>query len=218
MIGQAARGPIRLIVATGITLLFSVGLLAPVTAQDAASGEVTVQLNEVDGSGVSGSATLTPNGEQTDVNMTLEGPGLVGNHPTHIHTGTCSNFDPNPLFPLETVVLQSVDQTGRSVSTVDVSLDELQSGDYVVLVHLSREQITTYLACGEIPRANGDSTAATSETGGTATPTPPAATMPISGVGVPMDGENGTVIILGLGLLSASLLGGAIVTRRRQMR
>ena len=54
-------------------------------------------------------------------------------------------------YPLETVNLNPVYHEGVSESTVeDVSLTELHEGKYVILVHQSPEELTTYLVCGEI--------------------------------------------------------------------
>src|SRR5687767_13035796 len=108
MVWQTTRVRLRLLAAIGSALLlFAIAFAGLASAQDD-SGAVTVTVNEVDDSNVSGNAVLTPYEDQATVDMTLAGAGIAGNHPTHIHTGTCSNFDPNPLFPLETVVLQSL--------------------------------------------------------------------------------------------------------------
>lgn len=139
---------------SALTLVWS-ATVTPAGAVQNAEGPVTIDLDEVQDSGVAGTATFTAQDGQTTVDMTLQGPGVEGGHPTHIHTGTCSDFDPDPLIPLETVVLEFVNQTGRSTTTIDASLESLQSGDYVVLVHLSPEALTTYLVCGEIPQAQG---------------------------------------------------------------
>jgi len=231
MVWQAARVrvQVRLVAATGIVLLlFAAALAGPVSAQDD-SGPVTVTVNEVDGTNVSGNAILTPYGAQTTVDMTLEGAGIAGNHPTHIHTGTCSNFDPNPLFPLETVVLQSLDQSGKSVSTVDVSVAELQSGDYVILVHKSPEELTTYLSCGEIPRLDGAAAGTTAQpaaaTGGdhtahagaAPTPQPGVTTMPISGAGDLVDQGDQAALALSLGVMAGMIFTAALIARRRTL-
>lgn len=147
---RTARGFLIVFSVLMLTILLAGGAAAQAAAP--ANGDpVTIDLNEVEESGISGEATLAPDGDQTWVDMRLEGD-VRGNHPTHIHTGTCFNFDPNPLYPLETVVLESVDNSGKSESAVDVSLKELQSSDYVILVHFSPERLTDYLVCGEIPR------------------------------------------------------------------
>lgn len=121
----------------------------PVAAQDNES--VTLPLNEYMNSGVSGTATLEPRGNATRVTMELSGEPVTGDHPTHIHTGTCADFDPDPTYPLTTVILDDVSDAGTSVTTVeDVRLRDLLRDDYVILVHKSAEELTNYFVCGDI--------------------------------------------------------------------
>ncbi|CAA9218577.1 MAG: hypothetical protein AVDCRST_MAG93-343 [uncultured Chloroflexia bacterium] len=132
--------------------------LNALAAQDDAT-QISVELQEVENSGISGTAVLTATlgvfsaslGGDTQVSMELRGAELDGNHPTHIHTGTCDDFDPDPLYPLQTVELSAVDREGISETTVeDVTLESLREGDFVILVHQSPEELTKYLVCGEI--------------------------------------------------------------------
>ena len=117
---------------------------------------MTIPLNERENSGVSGTATLTAEGENTRVSMELSGDPLTGDHPTHIHTGTCRNFDPDPLYPLTTVILEEVSDEGVSETTVDeVALDDLLAEDYVILVHPSAEELYPELVCGNIKADKG---------------------------------------------------------------
>lgn len=169
---QTSRSPVLSMLVAVASLALAIAAPRPVAAQGTVPS-VTVDLEEVGDSNISGRAILTAAGNQTIVDMTLTGSGLRGDHPTHIHTGTCDNFDPNPLYPLETVVLQAVNRDGTSVSTVDVPLAELQRGDYVILVHHSREQLTTYLVCGGIPRVDG-TTVSTMPAAGSGAVAPPA--------------------------------------------
>ena len=114
---------------------------------------VTVDLNELDVPGISGTAVLTTTEDGgTLVSMELQGGELEGNHPTHVHDGeSCEDFDPDPLYPLETVELSEVTREGISETTLhDVSLESLVAGEYVILVHQSPEELTTYLVCGDI--------------------------------------------------------------------
>ena len=181
---MSARRPFTLVV------LLICAVMSALTVEGAAGQEngmsVTVELHEYDDSGISGTAVLsetTTNG--IHVSMVLVGAELDGNHPTHIHTGTCDNFDPNPLYPLETVNLSPDYHEGISESTVeDVDLTKLYEGKYVILVHQSPEELTTYLVCGEI----------SSGTVGTAkrvAPGDPPTThhMPVSGVGSSVGNE-----------------------------
>ncbi|MEA2525250.1 MAG: hypothetical protein QOF73_2477 [Thermomicrobiales bacterium] len=109
-----------------------------------AANEVTVTLDELNASGVSGTATLTAVGDnQTKVSIDVT--GATGDHPAHIHTGTCDDLNPNPLFPLE-----NVDANGKSETTVDVGMAELTGGGFAINLHKSQQEIGVYTACGNI--------------------------------------------------------------------
>ena len=110
--------------------------------QNPVSQDVTIKLNELNDSGVSGTATLTPMGDQTKVVLKVD--GATGDHPVHIHFGTCGNLQ-DIAFPLT-----NIDKNGISETTVDISLNDLLGGEYAINAHLSADQISTYVACGEI--------------------------------------------------------------------
>lgn len=177
--------------------------LAAGQPQDPASGEVgelTIPLNEYEGSGVSGQATLSAIEGGTRVTFAVEGDALTGDHPTHIHTGTCANFDPNPLYPLTTVILDDLSATGMSDTSVDeVTLDELLDDDFVILVHKSAAELTTYLVCGDI-----DANAAISD-------------WPSSGVGpLATDDFTSTLGLAAIALAATATAATLIVARRRE--
>jgi hypothetical protein len=111
--------------------------------ESAGGNSVTVDLAEQNGSGESGTATLTPEGEQTHVVLELSNPAS-DSQPAHIHNGTCANLDPAPAFGLPNV------ENGTSEATVDVSLDALESGQYAINVHKSNDEVDVYVACGDI--------------------------------------------------------------------
>lgn len=133
--------------AVSVVCLFST--VTPTSAQMVS--QITIPLNEYAESGVSGISSLSAVGNYVQVSMSLNGSQVTGDHPTHIHTGTCEDFDPNPIFPLTTVVLGHVDGEGSSRSLVrDISLRELLAGKYVIVVHKSAEELTNYFVCGDI--------------------------------------------------------------------
>jgi hypothetical protein len=182
--------------------------VAPTAAQD---DSITIDLNELNDSGVSGTATLTDNGDgTTTVEITVD--GATGDHPAHIHEGTCDDLDPNPLYPLT-----NVDADGLSTTDVEVSLDDLLAEPFAINLHLSANNVATYIACGNIEAAVG---------GETATPTPTATangtggetTTPSTGVGT-MAGTSGNLLLLaGLAAAAFALVGGGLVLRRREVR
>jgi hypothetical protein len=151
--GNAMRRPRSVsrgwrILLAGFLAFAALGASQPLGAKN---DRVTVPLREYENSGVSGTATLKQTDEGLHVSMTLTGEPLSGNHPAHIHTGTCADFDPDPIYPLTTVILDDVSKTGMSNSTVeDVELDDLLRDDYVILVHESPDELTNYLVCADI--------------------------------------------------------------------
>ena len=122
----------------------TVALVACGSDDDEAAGDdVTVELAEYEGSGQTGTATLTADGEQTRVVISVDSP-VSDSQPAHIHEGTCDDLTPEPLYGLPNVT------TGSSDSTVEVSLDTLTSGEYAINLHMSDEDLATYTSCGDI--------------------------------------------------------------------
>lgn len=108
------------------------------------SGGAEVALQEQNGSGESGTGTLSLNDDGSlHVSLQLSG-APAESQPAHIHKGTCANLDPAPAFPLTNVV------NGSSETDVQVSLDDLAAGPYAINVHKSEAEADTYVACGDI--------------------------------------------------------------------
>ena len=106
--------------------------------------EVTLDLEEQNSSGITGTATLSPTSDG-DVEVELEVDGSDGGpHPAHIHKGSCADLDPNPAFPLEDVV------DGRSNTTVSIDIADLTADEYAINVHESPENLDNYVACADV--------------------------------------------------------------------
>ncbi len=75
-------------------------------------------------------------------------------HPSHVHAGTCAELDPNPAYPLADVAPVSPDAAADAVetgtTTIEATLGDLLASPYAINVHASAEDITTYIACGDI--------------------------------------------------------------------
>ncbi len=106
--------------------------------------QVVVRLAPVNDSGVEGLAVIYPDGEQTTIALRILGASVdeVG----AIHTGTCSSIEPLPDY-----ALAIFDPTGSSSSTINIQPSELQSGQFVVVLHESTAAFGTIVACGAIP-------------------------------------------------------------------
>jgi plastocyanin len=79
---------------------------------------------------------------------------IASAHPSHVHAGSCADLDPNPAYPLQDVAPVTADGGAGSVetgtTTLDVSLDDLLASPFAINVHESAENVSTYIACGDI--------------------------------------------------------------------
>ncbi len=141
-----------------------------------ANGDPQLELTfeELNDSGVEGTATLYDLGDDRTL-VAIEVTGGSDAHPAHIHEGTCGASEPEPYQTLATV-----DDTGESLSLVDVSLTDLiDGGDYTVDLHLSPSELGTLVVCANIE--------------GTPTPATPAAATPTETASAVPTGEGGQV-------------------------
>ena len=97
--------------------------------------------------------------------LALLTPGLAAQddeaevHPAHIHSGSCAELG-DVVYPLTdiTEVGGDTERTGAasaipvkgSTTVVDTPLQGLIDGDFAINVHLSPDEIGTYIACGDI--------------------------------------------------------------------
>lgn len=79
-------------------------------------------------------------------------------HPAHIHAGTCAELG-EVVVPLEDVMVpagavregsEAAHPVKSSQIHVDMPFQEIIDGGYAINVHLSAEEIDTYIACGDI--------------------------------------------------------------------
>lgn len=118
-----------------------------VAAEEAGMSEpMTSDLSELNDSGVSGTVTLTPMENQTKVTINLTGAPEGGVHPAHIHKGTCDNLGA-PTYPLNDI------RNGTSETTIDATVEAITSEAHAVNVHKSPEELSSYVACGEIQQS-----------------------------------------------------------------
>ena len=111
-------------------------------ATDAQS--LTINLVDWSDTGVTGTATLTEDGNITQVNVSIDGPGVVGGHELHIHNGTCTT--PGSA----TYTLTPIDANGNSTSSVNLTLAQLTGGNYFINIHPDEENWDEWMVCGNI--------------------------------------------------------------------
>lgn len=92
-------------------------------------------------------------------------PGMEGDHPAHIHTGTCATLG-DVVAPLGNInamatndgTPMAMDMVGStsaipvlsSITTIDMPLSDIVASDHALNVHESAENISTYVACGDV--------------------------------------------------------------------
>ena len=112
----------------------------------APSDLLTVVLNEDNGSGQTGWATLTAKGDQTEIILLLP-PGALETESTHIHSGRCGA---DTLGGVVDPLTSFVDGAGFSVTTLNVKMSSLLNGDFAINTHKKGEG-NVYTSCGNIP-------------------------------------------------------------------
>lgn len=78
-------------------------------------------------------------------------------HPVHIHSGTCAELG-DVVVPLDDLAAPEGEFTGPdsavavtlSENIVDLPLQDIIDGGHAINVHLSNDEIGTYIACGDI--------------------------------------------------------------------
>jgi hypothetical protein len=130
----------------GIILAMSLILLA--AAVVSAQQVVTMGLYPENNSGLTGTATLVAQGNQTKVVVDLPGEPVGASMPVHIHSGQCGpTLNPKPTFPLHSV------EGGTSTTVINVPLRSLTNGQNAINVHESAANLQRSVACGNIPPA-----------------------------------------------------------------
>src|SRR3989344_5909031 len=110
------------------------------------SEPVVVALSAQNDSGMNGTATLTDMGSSTLVKLALTGAPADIVQPAHIHTGSCATIG-GVVYPLTFPV------NGVSATTLDVSLEAIMAQLPLALnVHKSVEEVSVYVACGDLSR------------------------------------------------------------------
>lgn len=118
---------------------------------------------------VFGAQVVSAQGGTATPSPQLDTEGGAQAHPAHIHAGTCEELG-EVVFPLNDVAPLAAGATpaaspaaspaamgeadenvvAESTTILEVSLDEILSGEHAINVHESAENIDVYIACGDI--------------------------------------------------------------------
>lgn len=193
----------------GVTLALLGGAF---TLGSAAAQEEQSTLSPLNDSGVSGTVSLTPQGQQTVVDVTLEGAPADSVHPGHIHTGAdCSDYAGIEVNLTDISV--GADGMGSASTTVDMPILDIEDGNHVVIFHAgpTLEDDPTPIACAELPVSMAQPSAGEA----------PAVSPPAAGSGGFLDDESGGLpvlpfVLLGIGV--AAVAAGAFGLRLSRSR
>lgn len=106
-----------------------------------------VTMQALNNSGVSGEATLTPQGSQLQVMVRLTGL-QQGEHPGHIHAGTC-DAPGSAVVPLQPITAGG-DGSGTMTTTVEVDPNTAMNGQHIIQYHQAGGG--PGVVCGAIPQ------------------------------------------------------------------
>jgi hypothetical protein len=129
------------------TLAFGAAARAQIAPDDSGTG-TKLGVQQQNNSGEVGEVTLFHRGAgSTLVVLHIMSEPDGRQQPAHIHRGhDCASLDPKPAYALAPVV------NGWSKTLVQAPEDKLLSGNYVVNVHASPQNMGRYVACGELHR------------------------------------------------------------------
>ena len=135
--------------ALAAAFLGAIGFAAAASAQidpDDSGRGTKLGMSQQNNSGEAGTVTLFRRGAgSTLVVLDISSVPAGRQQPAHIHRGhTCDTLDPKPAYGLAPVI------NGVSKTLVHAPESKLLSGNYVVNVHSSPQNITRYVSCGEL--------------------------------------------------------------------
>ena len=141
----------RLMQLTWLAAWFIVLALLLLPGMVLAQESILVQLESVDGAGVSGTATLSAAGEGTNVVLDVKGltPGVAAQGA--LHAGTCAT----PSASFAYLPKLEADATGKATATgsilfrgtENVALATMTDGEHIIVI-----QTEEVVACGVIPQ------------------------------------------------------------------
>jgi hypothetical protein len=116
----------------------------PTVSGELRPGQIAVELQERDGSGVDGLAVLVESEDATTVSVVTR--GASGDEVVVVHRGSCEAISALPAF-----LLADVDDAGSSETNLAAPLGELTDGTHSIAIHRSSAEYETVVACGDVP-------------------------------------------------------------------
>lgn len=180
----------------------------------AQSGDATVTLSPVGGSGVTATATLTAVGNQTSIAITATGLAANSQHTWAVGNGTCANRQGDAADFSD--LTAGTNGSASATDTAAATLASLQDGNHNIHIHANLSANSGLLACADIPAAAAAT--ATPAAAATAVPTGVAtasATAVATAAATAVAGATATPVSLpatgGAPILPLIVLGAAVI-------
>ncbi len=108
-------------------------------------------LESMAGTKVTGTASVMAGASAgtTMAEVTISGAPANGQHPWHIHAGTCATGG-DIVGPATDYTPITADASGNGSSTATVNIAAPTSGEFHVNVHMSPTDLKTIVACGDL--------------------------------------------------------------------
>ncbi len=129
--------------------VFALSTASAIAQQDGSSSWQAQLQGQGEYSGISGQSEVTGSNGSSDVSIDIQGAESGGEHPWHVHEGTCGSGggivgDPSAYGLLEV----GDDGSANGQATIDTTLES--GSDYHVNVHASQDDLGTIIACGDL--------------------------------------------------------------------
>jgi hypothetical protein len=120
----------------------------PVASGSGVGQQLALRLSERDDSGIDALTVLSEDAAETTTTITIAARGAAGGEVIVVHRGTCDEISTLPAF-----LLEDLDESGQSETTIDAPLSELQDEAHAIAIHRGAEEYADVVACGDIPGA-----------------------------------------------------------------
>jgi hypothetical protein len=121
----------------------AMGMATPVASAGERDQEIALRLAERDDSGIDALAVLRGTDSQTTI--TVAARGASGSEVVIVHEGTCADASTLPTF-----LLEDLDASGRSETTIGASLADLTTSAHAIAIHRSADDYQDVVACGDV--------------------------------------------------------------------
>lgn len=121
---------------------------APADDDDDMVLELVANLTEMDGSGASGEAKISPNGDGILVSLGMAGL-TEGAHANHLHHGSCADLGEIHIFLDDVVADENGDGT-QTTADDEQPIDHFVAGHYLAVHAEDSETIGVVVSCGDV--------------------------------------------------------------------